>query len=509
MKPVIKDIREITDSKEMYETKPNPFIKIFIYILVACIGCALIWMYWGEVDIVSKGLGVVRPSENISNIRSKAQGEVIYTQVEEGKQVQKGDVLFELAYDDLEIQKLAIMEALKEKKNTLQSLEKLRDSIEQEKNLFSLAVEKEYYDRYIKFENDYKVLKNDMLISSENEESTTRQTEINRSIYIDELAKQEEEILNLKTLKDCFLQGKNLFKDNKAYYALEWQTYTLNRQGLESTLNDRKSTHDKNTILAEEGIIPKAELKESKLALEMVQNELETLEINQIKHIEERIKNAEAKKEIARQEVSKLETNEESLIISERQRNLNIEKYKTDILVPLYNQIDELSLQYKTTQKELESIELGIENCQVIAPIEGTISVIQDINEGDLILAGTDIATIIPQEDSLYKIEIFIPNREIAGIKVGDAIKYKFDALPYKEYGEFAGVISNISTDAKVNKNLGISGYYVQGSIENKVIYSYKNKPAQIKVGMSAEAHIVTNQKKIINYLLEKINLRD
>ena len=509
MKPVIKDIREITDSKEMYETKPNPFIKIFIYILVACIGCALIWTYWGEIDIVSKGLGVVRPSENISTIRSKVQGEVVYTQVEEGRQVNKGDVLFELAYDDLEIQKLAIMEALKEKKASLENLEKLRDSIEEEKNLFSLETEKEYYDRYIKFENDYKVLKNEMLMSSENEESTSRQTEINQGIYLDQVAKQEEEIQNLETLKSCFVQGENIFEDDQSYYALEWQTYTLNKQGLESKLHDITMTHEKNIILVEEGIIPQVELEESTLALEMIQNELETLEINHIKNIEERIKSAEAKKEIAEQEVSKLETNEEALVTNERQRKLTIEKHKTDILVPLYNQIDELSLQYKTTQKELESIELGIENCKVIAPIEGTISVIQDINEGDLILAGTDIATIIPQDDSMYKIEIFIPNREIADIKVGDAIKYKFDALPYKEYGEFTGVITNISTDAKVNKNLGISGYYVQGSIENKVIYSYKNKPAEIKVGMSAEAHIVTNQKKIINYLLEKINLRD
>lgn len=509
MEPVIKDIREITDSKEMYEAKPNPFITVFIYILVTCIGCACIWTYWGEIDIVSKGLGVVRPSENISTIRSKVQGEVIYTQVEEGKQVQKGDVLFELSYEDLGVKKLATMEVLNEKKETLESLKKLGLSIQKEKNLFSLESEKEYHDRYIKIENDYKSLKNEMLISSGNEESITRQEDINRNIYLDKIAKQESEIQNLGILKECFLQGENLFEDKQSYYALEWNTYALNTQGLENTLNDKKYSYDKNVILVEEGIIPKAELQALELALEMLHNELETLENNYIKNIEERIKNAIVTKEIAEQEATKLETNQESLVINERQRNLSIEKYKTDILVPLYNQIDEISFQYKATQKELESIELRIQACKIVAPIEGTISVIQDINEGDLILAGADIATIIPKDDNMYKIEIFIPNREIAGIKVGDAIKYKFDALPYKEYGEFTGAITNISTDAKVNKNLGVSGYYVQGSIENKVIYSYKNKPAQIKVGMSAEAHIVTNQKKIINYLLEKINLRD
>lgn len=509
MEPVIKDIREITDSKEMYETKPHPFISVFIYILIACIGCALIWMYLGEIDIVSKGVGVVRPNENISTIRSKVQGEVIYTQMGEGRQVKKGDMLFELAHDDLEVKKLALVEVLKEKRDALESMKKLRKSIEQEENLFSSETEKEYSDRYIKFANDYKALKNEMEISSKNQESVTRQEYINRNMYLEKANNQEEEIKNLEILKSRFLARENLFQDQQDYYALEWNNHMLKIRDLENTLNDKKSVYDRNLILVEEGIIPKVELEESELAYKMVQNELETIENSYIKNIEERIKAAILLKEVAQQEASKLEVNEELLGIGTRQRVLTVEKYKTDILVQLYNQIDELALQYKATQKELESIELGIQDCKVMASIDGTISIIQDINEGDLILSGVDIATIIPQDDNIYKVEIFIPNREIAGIKIGDTIKYKFDALPYKEYGELTGAITNISTDAKINKNLGVSGYYVQGSIENKVIYSYKNIPAQIKVGMSSEAHIVTNQKKIINYLLEKINLRD
>jgi len=82
MKPVIKDIREITDSKEMYETKPHPFLSIFIYILLVCIVLACIWMYFGEVDIVSKGSGMVRPNENMSMIRNKVQGEVASNNLE-------------------------------------------------------------------------------------------------------------------------------------------------------------------------------------------------------------------------------------------------------------------------------------------------------------------------------------------------------------------------------------------------------------------------------------------
>lgn len=57
MTPVIKDIREVTDSKEMYESKPHPFLTIFIYIILVSIILVGIWMYFGEIDIVSKGRG--------------------------------------------------------------------------------------------------------------------------------------------------------------------------------------------------------------------------------------------------------------------------------------------------------------------------------------------------------------------------------------------------------------------------------------------------------------------
>ena len=112
-------------------------------------------------------------------------------------------------------------------------------------------------------------------------------------------------------------------------------------------------------------------------------------------------------------------------------------------------------------------------------------------------------------EDSLYTIEIFMPNSEIAGLKVGDLIKYNFDALPYKEYGQMEGKITSISTDAQFNETYGTSGYIVKGTVNNETVYSYKGEAAELKVGMTCEAHIITEQKKILHYLLEKINLKD
>ena len=509
MNAMIKDIRELSDSKEMYETKPHPFLSIFIYILLGCILLAGTWAYFGEIDIVSKGRGVVRPNENISMIRSKVQGEVTSCILKEGKAVKKGDILFTIAHEDLEIKRLETEELLKEAEKNLKLLKKLKDSIQQDKNLFSDTTEKEYYDRYVKYKQDYKSLENEAFISSKNDNISTEKTEISRTAYEDKVKLYDTKLRQLEEYKQSIKLEKNVFSDKNCPDSLAFNSYLFKVYETKKAVEDKKTAYDLNISLDEEGLVAKKDLEDSKIALEFAKNELTKLQVSTFKDIEDLVRTYNLSRQEAVQEMNKLIIDQGLLNTNEAQRQLNLKKHKTDALVALYNQIDETEITYQAKKRELESAQLQIKNCTITAPIDGTINIVQEINVGDLLSSGTDVATIIPLNDDLYKIEIFMPNREIAGIKEGDTVKYKFDALPYKEYGQLAGHITNISTDAKVNNEQGISGYYIQGSIENKTIYSYKNEPANIKVGMTCEAHIVTEQKKLLYYLLEKINLMD
>lgn len=54
-----------------------------------------------------------------------------------------------------------------------------------------------------------------------------------------------------------------------------------------------------------------------------------------------------------------------------------------------------------------------------------------------------------------------------------------------------------------------VSYYFVESEIENKPLFSYKGEQGEIKIGMTCEAQVVTKQKKILYYLLEKINLKN
>lgn len=509
MRPELKNIRDITDSKELYESKPHPFLSIFIYILLVLLIAAGVWMYFGEIDIVSKGTGVVRPNEKVSRITNKVQGEVVQNTMQEGAYVQKGELLFEVGYKDLSIQLEEAEELLQETKDKLILLEKLRDSILQGKNLFDPEIEKEYYDRYVKYQQDYQSLRNSRSVENKNEAINVEQTQITQQMYQDKIEDYDDSIKELTAYQLSVAEGVNKFENKQSVLSLAFDTYLYQVYELEDVIADKRRTYDLNTLLDEEDMIAKKEVEDSKVALQQAENELQKLTLQTQGQIEDQLEEVEKAKELATREQAKLIIDNNLLAANDAQRMLTVEKFETDTLVNLYDQIDIQETNCRAREQEVERLLLAIDDCKIVAPISGTLHITQVINEGDLIGAGVDIGTIIPEQDNLYKVEIFMANRDIAGIEEGDIIHYKFDALPYKEYGQLEGQISNISADARVNDTYGTSGYVVEGTITNETVYSYKGEPASIKVGMTCEAHVVTEQKKILYYLLEKINLMD
>ena len=64
MKPIIVDLKDISDSTEVYDSKPNKFISYTIYIICAILIIALLWMYFFRMDIVVKADSVFRGDDD-------------------------------------------------------------------------------------------------------------------------------------------------------------------------------------------------------------------------------------------------------------------------------------------------------------------------------------------------------------------------------------------------------------------------------------------------------------
>ena len=146
-----------------------------------------------------------------------------------------------------------------------------------------------------------------------------------------------------------------------------------------------------------------------------------------------------------------------------------------------------------------------INQSRIVAARSGFINMAVCLVEGDLINSGIAVATIIPPDESGYKVQMYVSNSDITGIEVGDEIRYDIVALPRSQYGLVKGIIFRVSGDT-VMQNVDYSGYYlIEGSIPDEVLRDRDGNVGEIGTGMEVVARIVTEKKTIMRYVLEKL----
>jgi len=147
MKPIIMNMREMSLSREVYESRPNIFFSVFIYGLFAMIGIALLWSYFGEIDIVVRASGTIRPNTQMATVTNAAAGEVQAVFFYDGQEVRQDDILYIINSVQPESDQRAYEERIGILNHELAALRLYRESIEAGKNLV-LNYNEEYSARF-------------------------------------------------------------------------------------------------------------------------------------------------------------------------------------------------------------------------------------------------------------------------------------------------------------------------------------------------------------------------
>lgn len=114
---------------------------------------------------------------------------------------------------------------------------------------------------------------------------------------------------------------------------------------------------------------------------------------------------------------------------------------------------------------------------------------------------------IIPDSNNL-QVKLIIPDKDISKLKINKAIKYNITSLPYTEFGFIDGKLKSLSVDSNIDENTGLIYYTGIGTLEKNNVISYTGNKFDIKFGMSCEAQIIIGKKKMLYYLLEKLNIQ-
>jgi multidrug efflux pump subunit AcrA (membrane-fusion protein) len=622
MKPILINIQEMSDSREVYESKPNIFFTLFIYFILGMLIIALIWMYFGRIDVVVKSEGMLRPNNQVATVVNTYGGTLETVNIEDGSSVQEGDTLYIVEHWDLLTEFEYYEEQLSETDRNLDFLNKYKQSVEDGINYFAeTSDEEEYFLKYQGYAINYGLMENDFLYSDKERElnlnTISDQLDFLKSklIYIDTLKQainqnknqfensgKEQEYYNLflkyqsdydsltvqynnakveidnstteeglvnslgyytgvleglKQLKASVLKGKSLFKASGSY-SLQYEDFVNKKSDLTITYEQAKENYGVNKEL--EGLaVTEWEVQQSKVAMEEADRATDAYEVNYLANISSNIIEVEKSiKEITlskentiskdklyekndkdklaaldnyklkyiveldnsmaslTENITSLEANKSNLELQDEKtflvkeedcREANLVEYKNNELRTAISNINTYSDKKSELQANIDKINSQIDGAIVKATKTGVVNSYIELVEGDILSNGTEVLTIIPEEDKEYKASIYVSNEDIGKLGTGMKAKFNVYALPNSEYGYLTGTVTNISKDLKVDPKSGSGYYLVEAEVDNKAFYDSQGNKALLKAGMACQAQLITENKRILTYVLEKIDL--
>ena len=497
MKQLVYDIKEMSDSKEIYGQRPNPIIPIFIYTIVGLLLAALIYCCVGKIEMVATSSGMIRPNENIGTVSCLRSGVVKEVHYYNGQQVRAGDVLLVVDTTELQIQLDSLNKVAEDYKYQIEMIGKFLSGIETGENPFLADSNGEEFPYYIQFQ--------DYLLQLENTHNNLIYDAEQTAASIDNLTGQIEtlktQLEGWESYKKSIEHGENMSKTYPEYETM----YLLYAATMETMKNDYESQKKQIEASVPEEQQPE-KLADLKTSYETAKEQEYCQTIIQIDMTIQSLRaeissaNASLKQyQIARE---KYESN-----LNESGELLSLSIVIVEKTSALLNQKETVQAQLGDIQVQVMQVEEQIKQGVVAAQCDGMVSSVQTLVAGDIVSSGATIATIIPQNENAYKVQLYVSNADIANIEVSDTIKYNIAALPSSQYGTVNGTVSNISADTLIQDGQ-YSGYYlVECTIDSATMINHEGNAGTISTGMQVEAKIITQEKTILRYLLEKINI--
>jgi len=186
---------------------------------------------------------------------------------------------------------------------------------------------------------------------------------------------------------------------------------------------------------------------------------------------------------------------------------LPLEKLKYDTLVGIHEQKAFYHERLRDVDYMLRAASIHVEQATFTSPTAGVVNILTPVMPGQWLASGINIVAVIPDTESEFKVLLQVLNKDISRVELGQVVRLRLLALPYREYGEFTGTVQRIAADASVNRNTSVSYYVVEASIGGTTMQNYSGTITEIRAGMLCEARVVTGTKGILRWLLEKMNL--
>ena len=324
--------------------------------------------------------------------------------------------------------------------------------------------------------------------------------EENRLLYLELLARSSR--LQAEAFGRAFKPEPEVSEDAPRLVKSERSLFDSNQAQLKETLSglEEKISQQKSALLEAQ-----SKQRQLKRSLDLVKKEIKIKQplkergiISEVEFLQLQQREAEFEGEIeaARLSVPRIQSTIEEARFNKQKERLNFQNNAKKELNEVNSEISRI----KETQTALQD---RVKRTTLRSPVNGIVQRLYINTIGGVISPGNNILDIVPQEDSLL-VELKIKPADIAYVNVGQFARLKFSAYDFAIHGSLQGIVTFVSADTITNDE-GESFFVVRVK-PNKPFLGAKSGELPIKIGMTAEADIITDKKTILSYLTEPVH---
>jgi multidrug efflux pump subunit AcrA (membrane-fusion protein) len=172
--------------------------------------------------------------------------------------------------------------------------------------------------------------------------------------------------------------------------------------------------------------------------------------------------------------------------------------------------------------RELQQVELDLNQTAISATADGIISKLNLRNPGQTVRPGEEIAQIVPSNTHVV-VKASVASEQKSKLKEGQKVLLRVSACPYPDYGTLKGKVKTISPDAFVpqtngataisptiatNQKATVAGAFYEVTIEPESQYLYQGKKqCAVQLGMEGTADIISKEETVLQFFLRKARL--
>jgi len=443
---------------EVLETPPSPIRMYLILVICAFVTVALVWSYFGQIDIIAAAQGKIQPVGRVKVVQPLVTGKVVKLPPQNGTVVKTGETLLELDPTDA-----------------------LADEREASRSLNSVLAEIDRRDAAVEYVRSHTLLTTAPVISWD--------------AGVD---------LELRRREDAALEG-DLNQHYAAVASLRAQKHQkeIQQEQLESTLVAQRSLVAtlKERVDMRSGLAVK---QAGTLASVMDATESLKEQSTQLAVQEGQLADAQASVDVIAREIDRTT----STFLNDQITKIADGKKRAD----------ELEQRLAKARNVLDQMTLK-------SPFDGVTQGSSITSIGQVVTVGQDLMKIVPEHAEL-ELEVYMPNKDIGFIRVGQEAVVKLDAFPFTRYGTVPAEVTKVAADAipepdaarREGDGTARQSETLFGGAERtqnlvfpvtlKLIASEvaaDGDKVRLAPGMAATAEVVTGRRRILEYVFSPL----